>query len=137
MIDTRGAERQAAFKMRQRATGKKQITIWVTSEQEKVIKAILAGESLPVTPQQPEPTPPQPEPEAPPRVRFVPVEPGRPERLRQYEVYQGDERLGYVWQTVIAGRKQWQGFPSGFNSRTYTGPSRRQVVERIHRYRQL
>lgn len=48
------AERQAAFKARMRAEGKQQLTVWATAAQAKAIKAYLEGESLPVTPKQPE-----------------------------------------------------------------------------------
>lgn len=140
---TPGKKRQAAYRARMLAEGRRQYAFWLTDEQAQAIRAYLAGDSSLLTGQTPEPerpepsTPPQPEPEASPKVRFVPVEPSRPERLRQYEVHQGDDRIGHVWQTMVAGRKQWQGFPSGFNNQTYTGSSRHSVVERIRRYRQL
>lgn len=49
------AERQAAFKARMKAEGKRQLTVWVTPAQAAAIRAYLEGEPLPVT--QPQPTP--------------------------------------------------------------------------------
>lgn len=49
-------ERQAEFKQRMRDAGKKQITIWVTAEQEKTIRTILLADDVTDAPSASTPT---------------------------------------------------------------------------------
>lgn len=48
-MGTSNKDRQAAFKERMRETGKRQITVWVNTDQEQQVKGLLAGDPLPVT----------------------------------------------------------------------------------------
>lgn len=58
-MGTPGKMRQAAFKGRMREAGKTQITVWVDADQERAIKAILAGKTPTLTPTH-DPAPPTP-----------------------------------------------------------------------------
>jgi hypothetical protein len=46
-MSTNNKERQAAFKQRMRLAGKKQITIWVTPEEEQLVRGLLNKEGSP------------------------------------------------------------------------------------------
>lgn len=127
---TPGRQRQAEYRARMLAEGKRQYSFWLTDEQVAEIRAYLAGEQSLLTPKQPEKAP-----KAKPKTKLVKVEPSKPDRLSEYVLWQDDKRLGRVWQ--VAEKPKWRGFPTGFNARQYSGNSRQAVVERIQQYKSL
>lgn len=128
---TPGKRRQAEYRARMLAEGKRQYAFWLTPEQAEEIRVYLAGEQSRLTPAQSEEVPrPEPEPD---KVHVVKVEPSKPDRRSEYLVMQGDKPIGRVWQTDDIPK--WMGYPSGFNDRQFAGSTRQAVIERIERYR--
>lgn len=94
---TPGKQRQAEYRARMLAEGKRQYSFWLTPDQAQVIRSYLAGEQSLLTPTQPEKIS---RPEAEPNpVRLIKVEPSKPDRRSEYLVMQGDKPIGRVWQT--------------------------------------
>lgn len=84
---------------------------------------------------QPQPAKPKPKPE-PVKPTLAKVEPSKPDRLSEYLVLDDDDQqLGRVWQ--VAEKPKWRGYPSGFNEKQYSGNTKKEVVERIRRYKSL
>lgn len=131
---TPGKKRQAGYRARMLKQGKRQYSFWLTDEQAEAIKAYLAGKQSLLT-EQGEPSPAAPAAQALPKPKLVPVQPNKPERLTEYEVWLDGKQAGRIWQ--VAEKPKWRGYPSGFNERQYSGPTRQAVIERVVRYQQV
>lgn len=104
---TPGKKRQASYRARMLAEGKRQYSFWLTSEQAAVIRAYLSGETSLLTPVQAE-NPPQSEPissmepaKSKPRAGKVTTRPGTQENETQ--VWRDGRQIGSIYKRRIDG----------------------------------